>query len=245
MSDETTLEAYADKAELIANVAEIFESTVKDLLVAKDTIHVVLTGGTVGIGVLEAIDQDNSLDWSKIHLWWGDERFVPHGDSDRNEVQAALALLARISIPAQNIHRVATSDQGLSLEEAATQYSHELSHFFGAELPQFDIVFLGVGPDAHIASLFPGRDEITITGATTVAVRNSPKPPPERVSLTLEAINAADRIWLVAAGEDKAQAIFSAFTEEDPKISPVSAVDGKLETVFFTDEAAAALLMED
>ncbi len=245
MSEETTLEAYADKAELIANVAEIFQDTVKDLLVAKDTIHIVLTGGTVGIGVLAAIDLDNKLDWSKIHIWWGDERFVPASDSERNDVQANQALLSRISIPETNIHRVASSDSGLSLEQAAQAYSTELDQYFGSDLPGFDILFLGVGPDAHIASLFPSREEILITGKTAVAVRNSPKPPPERVSLTLETINKAERVWLVASGSDKAQAIYSAFTEDNPQISPVSAVDGNSETIFFTDEDAAALLMED
>lgn len=245
MSDETTLEAYADKAELIANVAEIFEDTVKDLLVAKDEIHIVLTGGSVGIGVLEAIDLDNKLDWAKIHIWWGDERYVPASDSERNDGQASQALLSRISIPETNIHHVASSDSGLSVEQAAQAYSSEIEQHFGSDRPWFDILFLGVGPDAHIASLFPSREEILASGKTTVAVRNSPKPPPERVSLTLEAINSAERIWLVASGSDKAQAIYSAFTENDPQISPVSAVDGHSETIFFTDEAAAALLMED
>ncbi|MEG0161150.1 MAG: 6-phosphogluconolactonase, partial [Aurantimicrobium sp.] len=93
MSEETTLEAYADKQELIDNIDEIFEEAVKELLVEQPAVHVVLTGGTVGIALLENIDPSNKLDWSRIHLWWGDERFVPAGHADRNEGQATAALI--------------------------------------------------------------------------------------------------------------------------------------------------------
>ena len=106
MSEETTLEAYADKQELIDNIDEIFETTVKDLLVEQDAVHVVLTGGTVGIALLENIDPGHVLDWSRIHLWWGDERFVPAGHADRNEGQATTALIHSLPIPAENVHRM-------------------------------------------------------------------------------------------------------------------------------------------
>lgn len=244
MSEETTLEAYADKQELIDNIDEIFESTVKDLLVEQDAVHVVLTGGTVGIALLENIDPGHVLDWSRIHLWWGDERFVPAGHADRNEGQATAALIHRLPIPAENVHRMPASDAGLSLDEAVDAYDDELARFW-PELPEFDITFLGVGPDAHIASLFPGLEGIEVDDRAVIAVRNSPKPPAERISLTLPALNNSKNVWVVAAGPDKADAIYAAFTSENPSEAPVSAVEGIEETVFFTDEAAAARLIEE
>jgi 6-phosphogluconolactonase len=244
MSEETTLEAYADKQELIDNIDEIFETTVKDLLVEQDAVHVVLTGGTVGIALLENIDPGHVLDWSRIHLWWGDERFVPAGHADRNEGQATAALIHRLPIPAENVHRMPASDAGLSLDEAVDAYDDELAKYW-PELPEFDITFLGVGPDAHIASLFPGLDGIEVDDRAVIAVRNSPKPPAERISLTLPALNNSKNIWVVAAGADKADAIYAAFTSENPSEAPVSAVEGTEETVFFTDEAAAQRLIEE
>lgn len=244
MSEETTLEAYADKQELIDNIDEIFEETVKDLLLQQENVHVVLTGGTVGIALLENIDPTHKLDWKRIHLWWGDERFVPAGHPDRNEGQATAALIHRLPIPAENVHRMPASDAGLTLDEAVEAYDDELAQFW-PELPEFDITFLGVGPDAHIASLFPGLEGIEVDDRAVIAVRNSPKPPAERISLTLPALNNSKNVWVVASGADKADAIYAAFTSESASEAPVSAVEGTEETVFFTDEAAASRLIDE
>lgn len=244
MSEETTLEAYADKQELIDNIDEIFEETVKDLLQQQENVHVVLTGGTVGIALLENIDPTHKLDWKRIHLWWGDERFVPAGHPDRNEGQATAALIHRLPIPAENVHRMPASDAGLTLDKAVDAYDDELAQFW-PELPEFDITFLGVGPDAHIASLFPGLEGIEVDDRAVIAVRNSPKPPAERISLTLPALNNSKNVWVVASGADKADAIYAAFTSESASEAPVSAVEGTEETVFFTDEAAASRLIDE
>lgn len=244
MSEETTLEAYADKQELIDNIDEIFEETVKDLLLQQENVHVVLTGGTVGIALLENIDPTHKLDWKRIHLWWGDERFVPAGHPDRNEGQATAALIHRLPIPAENVHRMPASDAGLTLDEAVDAYDDELAQFW-PELPEFDITFLGVGPDAHIASLFPGLEGIEVDDRAVISVRNSPKPPAERISLTLPALNNSKNVWVVASGADKADAIYAAFTSESASEAPVSAVEGTEETVFFTDEAAASRLIDE
>lgn len=244
MSEETTLEAYADKQELIDNIDEIFEETVKDLLLQQENVHVVLTGGTVGIALLENIDPTHKLNWKRIHLWWGDERFVPAGHPDRNEGQATAALIHRLPIPAENVHRMPASDAGLTLDEAVDAYDDELAQFW-PELPEFDITFLGVGPDAHIASLFPGLEGIEVDDRAVIAVRNSPKPPAERISLTLPALNNSKNVWVVASGADKADAIYAAFTSESASEAPVSAVEGTEETVFFTDEAAASRLIDE
>ena len=236
-----------------------FQNVVSELLAHQDLVHVVLTGGTVGIALLRPLDETHQLDWSRIHVWWGDERWVPSGHADRNEGQATEALLARVHIPAQNIHRFPASDAGLSLDQAAREYQAELesfapplrrTDFLGAHFnetetfrtPAFDITFLGVGPDSHVASLFPGLSGVLNRHASVIAVRDSPKPPAERLSLTLPTLNASQRIWVVAAGADKATAVCHGLIVSDASVAPVSAVCGTIETVFFTDAAAAALV---
>ena len=249
----------ADVEALVAAIDDRFETVVASLLATQDLVHIVLTGGTVGIALLRPLDADNLLDWSRIHVWWGDERWLPAGHADRNEGQATTALLNRVAIPDDNVHRFSASDAGLSLDQAARAYQAELesfapalkrADFLGATFnesevfrtPAFDIVFLGVGPDAHVASLFPGLSGILAKNAAVIAVRDSPKPPTERLSLTLPVINASARVWVVAAGADKAEAVHAAFTASEPALAPVSAVHGSLETVFFTDSAAVTLL---
>ena len=175
--------------------------------------HVSLTGGSMGGAVLAAAAKHPKLekvDWSRVHFWWSDERWVPRDDDDRNEKQARAALLDQLDLPAGNIHAIAASDEGLELDAAADAYAAELARFGSAEgdaWPSFDICFLGVGPDAHIASLFPDRAEIHVTDKAVLAVRDSPKPPPERVTMTRPVINSSQRVWLVITGADKASAL--------------------------------------
>ncbi|MBK5239110.1 MAG: 6-phosphogluconolactonase [Actinomycetales bacterium] len=248
-----------DATALVAAIDARFELVVAELLSTQELVHIVLTGGTIGIALLRPLDTENRLDWSRIHVWWGDERWVPAGHADRNESQATEALLHRLPIPHDNVHRFAASDAGLTLDQAARAYQSELesfapplarADFLGATFngteafrtPTFDITLLGVGPDAHVASLFPGRNGVLAQNASVIAVRDSPKPPAERLSLTLPVINASARVWVVAAGADKAEAMKQAFTASDATTAPVSGVYGTLETVFLTDTAAAASL---
>lgn len=244
MNSQPRVLIHNDKTALMTAVGELFITSANALLAEREMIHVVLTGGSVGVGCLAAVGQSDSrdsVDWARVHLWWGDERWLPAGDPERNDQQATDALLGRIDVPDANVHRFPASDAGLELDAAAQAYETELAGF-GDEtgLPRFDLTFLGVGDDAHIASLFPGREEVRVTGRNVVPVRNSPKPPPERLSLTLPAINSSDRIWLVLAGADKASALGQALTGADSEEIPVAGVSGRLGTTFFVDQAAAA-----
>jgi 6-phosphogluconolactonase len=253
---ERELVLCADAADIVSTIDERFETVVTKLLATQELVHVVLTGGTVGIALLVPLDRENLLDWSRIHVWWGDERWVPRGHADRNEGQATQALLERVPIPEDNIHRFPAADDGLTLDQAAREYQAELesfapalkrADFLGAafnesevfRLPAFDIFFLGVGPDAHVASLFPGLSGVLARNAAVIAVRDSPKPPAERLSVTLPVINSAERVWVVAAGADKAEALQLAFSAAEASTAPVSAVRGTIETVIFADSAAA------
>lgn len=247
MSIERRVIVLADKAALAAEVADRFVSTMTRLLSERSTVHVVLTGGSVGIAVLAGIgdhDRCSALDWARVHLWWGDERWVPTGDPERNEGQARAALLDRIAVPAENIHTMPPSDAGMTLEEAAGHYRDELLAAGGGEFPPFAITFLGVGPDGHIASLFPEQTGPTVAVADVIAVRDSPKPPPERLSLTLPLLNSSERVWLVLAGADKAAALGLALAGASTADVPVAGVSGRDRTVVFIDEAASAEVPE-
>lgn len=209
-------------------------------------VHVSLTGGTMGVAVLAAAAQSphlSRLRWDNVHFWWSDERFVPRADDDRNEKQARAALLDQLDIPPGNIHAVAASDEGIDLDEAARRYADELARFAqpgGPQWPSFDMCFLGVGPDAHIASLFPDRAEILDTEHAVLPVRHSPKPPSDRVTFTRPVINGSQRVWLVMAGPDKAAALGLALAGASYSSVPAGGAKGRRRTVFFVDEAAAA-----
>ncbi|NYE20263.1 6-phosphogluconolactonase [Microbacterium immunditiarum] len=244
-SNEKRVVILSDPAALAEAVASRFLSRIAKRSDHKRLVHVSLTGGTMGSAVLKAVAADPraaSLDWSKVHFWWSDERWVPRGDADRNEKQAREALLDHLDIPAENIHSVAASDEGLDLDAAARLYERELARFSSdhGTWPSFDVCFLGVGPDGHIASLFPDRPEIHVTDRAVLPVRESPKPPPERVSMTRPVINASRRLWMVLAGADKASALGLALAGASYGSVPAAGAKGRKRTVFFVDEAAAA-----
>lgn len=234
-----------DKEQLAEGVANRFVGRLAQLTQENRPVHVSLTGGSMGSAVLAATAEHawaSNIDWSLVHFWWSDERFVPRGDAERNAGQARAALIDRIDIPAENVHEPAAADEGVSLDEAAEAYAAELARFGADERawPAFDICFLGVGPDGHIASLFPDRGEVHVTDRAVLAVRESPKPPPERVTFTLPVINASADIWMVVAGGDKASALGLMLAGAGSSSVPAAGANGTADTVVFVDEAAAA-----
>lgn len=244
--NERSVLVRADLSAVAELVAGRVVGTLAQLTEARDTVHVALTGGRGGAAVMQGIAahpwRDN-IDWSRVHLWWSDERFVPTGDAERNEVLARGALIDAINIPAANVHPMSASDAGLDVDAAAAAYAQQLKAFApagGDPWPSFDITLLGVGPDGHYASLFPERHEIHVTDATALAVRDSPKPPPTRITLTRPVINASQRVWLVLSGADKAAVLGLALAGASYSHVPAAGAKGRLSTVFFVDEAAAA-----
>ncbi|HKT55992.1 MAG TPA: 6-phosphogluconolactonase [Microbacterium sp.] len=233
-------------AELADVVASRLLARIAKRTAAGKTVHVSLTGGTMGIEVLRVAGRDPqraAIDWSRVHVWWSDERFVAASSPDRNDVPAG-ALLNAIDIPDANIHRMPASDAGLTLDEGAEAYAAELRRFAPAdgstEWPVFDVCLLGVGPDGHIASLFPDRGEIAVTDAAVLPVRDSPKPPPERLTFTRPVINSSKRVWLVMTGAEKASALGLALAGASYRSVPAAGAKGTKRTTFFVDEAAAA-----
>jgi 6-phosphogluconolactonase len=226
------------------SAAARFYTKLTDILDDQDIAHISLTGGTVGTRVLQSIASSPSkagVDWTRVHFWWSDERFVPRASEERNEGQARAALLDLIEVPEENIHPMPSTDDYDDLDAAAEAYAAELAEHSWEDLPYppFDITFLGVGPDGHIASLFPDKSGVLVRDRVVIPVRNSPKPPPERLSLTLPVINASKRVWMVLAGPDKASALGLALAGAELAEVPVAGVKGRKRTVFFVDRDAA------
>ncbi len=250
MTNERRVILHPDKASLAAAVAARFITKTVDLIAEFDEASVVLTGGSMGIAVLEAINTSgarDSVDWSRVNVWWGDERWLPAGDPERNETQAREALLDHVALDPKRVHPFAASDSGLELDEASAEYAAEIARHSptNAAVPHFDITFLGMGPDGHIASLFPERGGIRERELTVISVRNSPKPPPERLSLTLPVINSSARVWLVVAGADKASALGLTLAGASVDEVPAAGVEGRRKTLFFVDAEAAAQVPEN
>jgi 6-phosphogluconolactonase len=222
-----------------------------DAIAAEGRAHLVLTGGGIGTKVLAAIAASaavDAVDWSRVDFWWGDERFEPTGDPARNETGARSALLDHIGADPARVHVMAGPDgpDGDDLDASAARYAAELATAArqsgapaGAAVPAFDVLMLGIGPEGHVASLFPGLPALG-DDRPVVAVRDSPKPPPTRLSLTFPSIQAAREIWILASGEEKADAVARALSGADPAQVPAAGARGRQRTLFLLDGAAAA-----
>jgi len=210
----------------------------------------VLTGGGIADKIHAAVAASpahGAVDWGRVELWWGDERFLPDGDPDRNETQARHALLDRLRLDPSRVHPMAPSDAvGDDPDRAADEYVAALAAATRPEdhddVPAFDIVMLGMGPDGHVASLFPGRPALYEDERSAVSVRNSPKPPPTRVSLTMRAINRAREVWFVVTGEDKAPMVQLALSGAGVMQVPAAGPRGTARTLWFLDRGSASAL---
>ncbi|MFJ9177739.1 6-phosphogluconolactonase [Streptomyces sp. NPDC102360] len=216
---------------------------------ARGSASVVLTGGRNGNGLLAALHAAparDAVDWGRLDLWWGDERFLPDGDPERNYTQAKEALLDAVPLDPTRVHPMPASDGPFEADAAAEAYAAELANAAGPEdhgpVPTFDVLMLGVGPDTHVASLFPELPAVRETERTVVGVHGAPKPPPTRTTLTLPAIRAAREVWLLAAGEDKARAAAIALSGAGEIQAPAAGAYGRSRTLWLLDAAAASQL---
>jgi 6-phosphogluconolactonase len=287
---------HPDAATLAEATAARLLVRLVDLQSVRSPLHLVLTGGTVGIATLRAVAASpvrEAVDWSGVHVWWGDERFVPADSPDRNERQAREALLDALPLPPANIHAMPAEGTAPDEDAAAVAYAHELARFSAQDddvdevspsggvapldaavaagsdeapgassatalglagvtsrrvatsgarpaVPEFDVLLLGMGPDGHVASLFPGHATLHDEARTVVGEPDSPKPPPSRVSVTYPAIRAAREVWLVAAGEEKAEAVAKALSGAAVDESPAAGAYGTERTLWLVDLAAAS-----
>ncbi|MEV0096178.1 6-phosphogluconolactonase [Streptomyces sp. NPDC050738] len=245
------LVVHRDKELMAQATAARLITKILDAQASRGSASVVLTGGRNGNGLLAALAASparDAIDWSRLDLWWGDERFLPEGDPERNVTQAREALLDSVPLDPKRVHAMAASDgaYGNDVESAAAAYAAELAAAAGPEdhgpVPTFDVLMLGVGPDTHVASLFPELPAVRETERTVVGVHGAPKPPPVRISLTLPAIRAAREVWLLAAGADKAGAAAVALSGAGEIQAPAAGAYGRSRTLWLMDSAAASEL---
>jgi 6-phosphogluconolactonase len=196
--------------------------------------HVVLTGGTTPKRAYE-IAADLEQDWSNVELWWGDERCAPADDERSNFNMARVALIDRVSGKPAAVHRMRGE---LGRDEGALLYEQELG-----SLERFDLLLLGLGPDGHIASLYPDQPTLDVTDRKAIGAEAKLQPWVDRITLTLPMLRSADEVLFLVAGADKADAAQRAFAGEPSRSTPgslVRAVNGK--TVAVLDAAAASKL---
>jgi 6-phosphogluconolactonase len=235
------IEVHDDAAALATAIAGELLGRLADAQQAGREPQVALTGGSIADQVhreLARLSPGSEVDWHRVHLWWGDERFVERDSPERNAGQARAAFLDAVGVDPASVHEVPAAGEGRTVEDAAAAYADEVrAHGAG----EFDVVMLGMGPDGHVASLFPGFPQLDVADRIAVAVTGSPKPPPERVSLTFAALNRARSVWLLVSGEEKAGAVARALAPgADRHEVPAAGVAGREETVWFLDRAAAS-----
>ncbi|MHC5264437.1 6-phosphogluconolactonase [Streptomyces sp. UC4497] len=249
MSAAPQLVVHRDKELMAQAAAARLITKIVDAQSARGSASVVLTGGRNGNGLLAALKAAparDAIDWGRLDLWWGDERFLPDGDPERNYTQAKEALLDAVPLDPTRVHPMPASDGPFEADAAAEAYASELANAAGPEdhgpVPTFDVLMLGVGPDTHVASLFPELPAVRETERTVVGVHGAPKPPPTRTTLTLPAIRAAREVWLLAAGEDKAKAAAIALSGAGEIQAPAAGAYGRSRTLWLLDAAAASQL---
>lgn len=244
---ETIVESYSDTDSLTKAAGSRLVGAITSAIARRGAAHIVLTGGGTGIGLLDTVGEyATDIDWSAVHLFWGDDRFVAADDAERNAKQATDALLHRIDIPSRNVHAMpaAGGEFGSDIAAAAAAYEQVLTSLAapGEPTPHFDVHLLGMGGEGHVNSLFPDTDAVREGDRMVVAVTDSPKPPPQRITLTLPAIRRSREVWLVVSGAAKADAVAAALGGADPVDIPAAGARGTEKTLWMLDRDAAAQL---
>ncbi len=241
MTPGARIEVSPDAGSLATAVAGELLTRLADAQTAGHEPHVALTGGTIAEAIhaeVARLSPGSGVDWDRVVLWWGDERFVERASGERNAQGARAAFLDAVG--ATQVHEMPATEDADDVAAAAAGYEQLLASH-GPE--RFEVVMLGLGQDAHVASLFPGFDQLAVTDRAVVPVTGAPKPPPERVSLTYAALNRARSVWFVVSGEGKAEAVAATLAEEgDVQHTPARGACGEEDTVFFLDTAAASAL---
>lgn len=243
---------HHDADDLATSVAARLVTTIARIQADFGDASVVLTGGRIAGSLMFALADPmaaEAIDWARLDLWWGDERFLPAGSADRNDTLADERLLSQVPVDPTRVHRILGPDSCASADDSARMYSDRIASAASARAqvgrPAFDIVLLSVGPDGHVASLFPESPGL-VSGAWALAVHAAPKPPPVRVSLGYAALNDCTQAWLLASGDEKADVIDMMLTKgAGPLQIPAAGIEARERTLLLLDADAASKLAGD
>jgi 6-phosphogluconolactonase len=228
MNDDLDISMYSDSAALVSAAVDEAIELISQQLLVKDVCHIALTGGTLGTQFAQALAEklnSHVADLTGLHIWFSDERFDGAESPLRNSQPVRISLKNN----SVTVHEVQSTDDGVNVIEAAAAYEAELQDI------TMDICILGLGPDGHVASLFPNHWNPQLT-ARAIPITDSPKPPPQRVSFSMNFINTSQEVWIIAAGEGKAPAV-TQILEGDQSI-PAGHVMATQVTRLFVDTAA-------
>jgi 6-phosphogluconolactonase len=236
------VEVHESAEDLATSVAGAFVRLVAVHQAAGEVPQVALTGGSIAEKIhreIARLGADSDVDWSRVDFFWGDERYVAPDSDDRNAKSARAELLDVLPVDPARIHEIPSTAEADSVDSAAAAYADTVR---SVGRGSFDLLMLGVGPDGHIASLFPGFPQLDLDDAIAAGVTGSPKPPPERVTLTFPALSRSDEVWFVVSGPDKAEAVGRALAATPPDVHelPAAGVRGQLETIWFLDRESAS-----
>lgn len=230
------VEVLADKATLVERAYEIVVQQIKKVIAKRDRFTIALAGGSTPKPLYEALSQAD-LSWSKIHIFWGDERYVPADHPDSNQRMVRQAWLNKIDIPADNIHPMKTT--GADPAQDAQRHETELKEFFQIEqgFPKFDLILLGMGDDGHTASLFPQTEALAVEDSLVTVGNHNGEP---RITFSVPLINQAACVIFLVAGENKRPALKQIFaTQGDAQQYPSRLIQPKGELLWLLDRAAA------
>lgn len=239
MAGSTEVKIYSDSKKVVKAIArEIFNLTISS---SQERFNILLSGGYTPSELFRKITKKyaESIEWERIHFWWGDERCVSPDNENSNFKQANDFLLSQIIIPAENIHRIKGENNP---EEEALRYALEIKEYinFRGENPVFDLVLLGLGEDGHTASIFPDELEL-FEDERICAVTRHPLTGQKRITITGRVLNNANRVFFMVTGANKAQRISEIMNDDEAaKLLPayyISPNNGEL--IWFIDDAAA------
>ena len=247
MSGPTVI-VHRDLQTVATAAAERLAARLVDAQKERGTGSLVVTGGGLGTATLQTLrDLPGRLavDWSRVDVWWSDERYLGSGDPERNETQARAALLDHLEFDPARVHPMPALDgpDGKDVDAAAARYAAELAaaapHRVG--VPSFDVLLLGMGHEGHVGSIFP-ETPASYDERPVVGVHGCPKPPPTRITLGFTAMTTAREVWLLVAGAEKASAVAMALSGAGRVALPAAGAVGRQQTLWLLDEAAAGQL---
>ena len=237
--NDIQLISSVDADSVIARVVSDLTDYISSAVTNNKEVHISLTGGRAGTKIAKQLFASSSINSQLVHIWWSDERYLESGNPDRNDSVVPSSIVTKAQI-----HRLPSTDTTSDLSEAVKKATSDLhlntTTRFCDRNVLMDISLLSIGPDGHIASLFPGHSALLSTTAIA-GISDSPKPPAERLTWTFPTLNASEQIWFIATGSEKAHAVSKLIDGSDPQVIPACGVAGKLKTVLYAEKSALVI----